>query len=778
MSFYRYLSTAAKTTNTNIQAPVLSGIVKQLSKYSSHKELIEYSQRPIQYCYPNRMIEACSPQHSTPIDLIRTASDLHDQLLVRLAHCLNSFQSIPFLPGANPTLLSLHERYLKSFEKLIQFPQIKTIKDEENFFELINQFIIQNNDVIGLLSTGCNEAQKYFKSYKTLKDFLDNVLNIRLAMRLLAEHYFELHKQQKNNQINSDWYGAISTKFLPVKTVQQCIDDVSSICFETYTVIPHVEIENNIHEPIPFFPSIIEYILRELLKNSMRAVIEYNKHALGNIQNVKRYFEDNHDKPLCKVIISSDPIDEVFTIAVKDQGGGTNASDDEIFRYMFTADITKSHEANKEQEEEEIDILADFQERMTQSSKQMYGYGFGLPICRLYAKFFAGSLTVQQVSRIGTDAYLRIDYLFFCLWMAIISCGPTSIPSNGKRRRNSYSLPLHYVQIIAIILIFFLILMNYLTLCVNIPTHPWQWLNIVLSSFFILPFFIVFIALNYIDPAENEVIYKSYRPRTDFDRRQHAHVITELYCHVCDVQVTEKAKHCSSCNKCIYSFDHHCIWLNTCIGGKNYRLFLLMLSLIVIGTLFIFLNSLLQFIGSFQGLSSSSSLSLKPYYGLDQYAILMIPSSKIAFQVITAIIGFISIVTWILSGYLLGFHIYLCYYGFSTYDYVVNQRLNKTVDQTLSQFNQFNQNHYNDPSSSSSSTTKQSKFNLSKRNKSNQIAVSPENGTINHSKQFHDPKVFTIEENYRDSPRRLQVCQRSSEEPYVLKGASQIDSQY
>ena len=41
----------------------------------------------------------------------------------------------------------------------------------------------------------------------------------------------------------------------------------------------------------------------------------------------------------------------------------------------------------------------------------MYGYGFGLPICRLYAELFAGSLTIQQVSRIGTDAYLRLGYI-------------------------------------------------------------------------------------------------------------------------------------------------------------------------------------------------------------------------------------------------------------------------------------------------------------------------------------------------------------------------------
>lgn len=43
--------------------------------------------------------------------------------------------------------------------------------------------------------------------------------------------------------------------------------------------------------------------------------------------------------------------------------------------------------------------------------RQMYGYGFGLPICLLYAQIFAGSLTLRQMSRIGTDVYLRLGFL-------------------------------------------------------------------------------------------------------------------------------------------------------------------------------------------------------------------------------------------------------------------------------------------------------------------------------------------------------------------------------
>ena len=35
----------------------------------------------------------------------------------------------------------------------------------------------------------------------------------------------------------------------------------------------------------------------------------------------------------------------------------------------------------------------------------------------------------------------------------------------------------------------------------------------------------------------------------------------------------EQSKHCGRCNRCTDVFDHHCDWLNTCIGSANYKAF-------------------------------------------------------------------------------------------------------------------------------------------------------------------------------------------------------------
>ncbi|NXI55104.1 ZDHC1 palmitoyltransferase, partial [Chloroceryle aenea] len=250
-----------------------------------------------------------------------------------------------------------------------------------------------------------------------------------------------------------------------------------------------------------------------------------------------------------------------------------------------------------------------------------------------------------------------------------------------RARRNGWSWPLHLFQIIAWLLYLFFALVGFGVL---VPLLPRHWLPagyVVSFGACFLYHLIVHLTAVSIDPADANVREKNYLgPLATFNRSQHAHVIENHHCHVCDVDVSAKSKHCGTCNKCVCGFDHHCKWLNNCVGERNYWLFLNSVLSAILGLGLLLLIACYVFVEFF--IDPTMLRSDQHFEALKNHTDLwfvFLPAAPVETQasailVTAGIFILLSLMTVILLGHLLTFHIYLMWNKLTTYEYILQQR--------------------------------------------------------------------------------------------------------
>lgn len=83
---------------------------------------------------------------------------------------------------------------------------------------------------------------------------------------------------------------------------------------------------------------------------------------------------------------------------VSDEGGGIPRSGlAKIWTYLYSTAISPLDDMEDTGEADGPAVLA--------------GYGYGLPLSRLYARYFGGDLQIISMEGYGTDAYLHLNRL-------------------------------------------------------------------------------------------------------------------------------------------------------------------------------------------------------------------------------------------------------------------------------------------------------------------------------------------------------------------------------
>ena len=114
-------------------------------------------------------------------------------------------------------------------------------------------------------------------------------------------------------------------------------------------------------------------------------------------------------------------------------------------------------------------------------------------------------------------------------------------------------------------------------------------INIPSSIFFSILNFIIYILVFIFlliggcsDPGilERNNEYSFYENRKSMIKMNiQGHMINVNYCYTCFHFRPPRTSHCAECDNCVQNFDHHCLWMGTCVGKRNYKYFYYILFL-------------------------------------------------------------------------------------------------------------------------------------------------------------------------------------------------------
>jgi signal transduction histidine kinase len=336
------------------------------------------------------MIEFCQGR-VTPEKILHSARYVHDELPKRLARRLTDLRTLPFIIITNPYVKRVYELYIQAFDRIKNFPKIETLEDDARFTLLLKEIVNETTQVVDLLAKGTSEATKKVpRSRLNLDCFLENMLLSRIGRRVLAEQHVLLHKSSPD----AGYVGVINPRCNLESCIKDAISQASAVCHNTYGVVPRVTIKGTLTASIPYIPAHLVFICFEILKNSMRAVVE--QRIKEGISLLPSYIEVNHP-PDIEILIAEGP--QQTTLRISDRGGGLSPeSTSEAFQFGFTTATFNDNGSG---------FVNQFM--MQNDHSPMAGLGFGLPLARLYARHFGGDLEVKSMFGYGTDVYLRLD---------------------------------------------------------------------------------------------------------------------------------------------------------------------------------------------------------------------------------------------------------------------------------------------------------------------------------------------------------------------------------
>jgi pyruvate dehydrogenase kinase 2/3/4 len=358
-------------------------------------------------------------QYGTSTDVgqrLRNAQFLYKELPVRIAQRAVDLLTLPHgLSEATP-IRQVARIYLQFLRRFQEFPYPTTVEQEGLFTDMLHSFLLDRASVPVSIAQGVKAwwlKEQHGDTNDRLQEMeeaLYRFFTARVGLRFLTEHFVLSSNRESARTLRSmtdifpvpdgsssssgDDRKARGCIHANVDVVQEVRRAAELVTYQTKGyydgLCPKIDIVDCVsnHE-FTHVPHHLHYMISELLKNACRASVRMYKERVAVAGS-----DEDIEIPSIRVIVVKG--EEDVTIKVADRGGGIKRS--------LMATIWKFAHSTASEDEQHAEFGTD-----GESGARIRG--FGLPLARIYARYFGGELTLKSTEGYGLDAYLHLPRL-------------------------------------------------------------------------------------------------------------------------------------------------------------------------------------------------------------------------------------------------------------------------------------------------------------------------------------------------------------------------------
>lgn len=407
-----------------------------------------------QHFYQNEVLLEYSKKQPHPVSLrqlagygkklskqkiLASANFVRLELPIRLAMRIRDLQTLPFGVVNNFHLAQIYQSYYHSFNAFRKIPPINSLAENDEFCKTISALLDQHVFNLSHLMMGALELSILENLPQgDLDSFMSSMLRSRISRRVIVEEHLsltEIYKTHPYQENPPDYIGEIFQSCNAqeeFRKVGDMVADSMADLFPHKGNMPDLVVDGDVLASFPFMVPHLHYLFGEILRNSFEATIK--AHGSGNKK-----------LPPIKITIIDSKKHVVFRIS--DEGGGMNHN---VLKSIWSfgkspvlakASLDNFHQIPGLQMYSNLQVtpagssivesqnglgqtsLAEINQVSTKTKNSTlaqlitrpykYKLGLGLPMCKVYADYWNGDLTMNSLEGYGSDTCLTLNKLGF-----------------------------------------------------------------------------------------------------------------------------------------------------------------------------------------------------------------------------------------------------------------------------------------------------------------------------------------------------------------------------